>query len=131
MLEIIQPIHVQAMLENNMEVIHKMEMEEIQPNTWLPKKDGDFVEGKLVSKNENVGPNESRTYYLEKDGEQVMLWGSTVLDNRMDFVEIGDYVRITFKGTQKNTKGQDTKIFKVEREKKEEQKVTEETVRDQ
>ncbi len=95
----------------------KMEFEIIEPNVWKSEKEGDSVEGTLISQRDEVGPNKSKTYHLEKDKEQIMVWGSTVLDSRMDFVNIGDYVRITFKGTQKNTKGQDTKIFQVERSK--------------
>ncbi len=92
-----------------------MEFEEIKPNVWQPKEEGDVIEGVLITKRKNVGPNDSNAYYLEKDKAQIMIWGSTVLDSRMDFVDVGQYVRITFKGTEPNTKGQPTKIFKVEK----------------
>lgn len=96
---------------------HKMEFETIEPNVWKPEQDGDFIEGVLIAKKEKLGPNESKAYYLEKDSSQVLVWGSTVLDSRMEFVDIRSYLKITFKGTQKNNKGQDTKIFKVEKAK--------------
>ena len=96
--------------------IPKMEYENIEPNVWKPENEGDQIEGELVSKRENVGPNESKTYYLKKDNKQTMIWGSTVLDSRMDFINVGDYIKVTFKGTQENKKGQPTKIFKVERQ---------------
>lgn len=92
-----------------------MEYEEIEPNVWKPENDGDSVEGILIVKKENVGPNESNAYYLEKDNKQTMIWGTTVLDSRMDLVKVGDQIKITFKGTEENKKGQPTKIFKVER----------------
>lgn len=104
------------------------QFETVEPNVWKPEEDGDLIEGTLVSKREKVGPNESKTYYLEKGGKQIMAWGSTVLDNRMDFVDLNDYVKITYKGKRKNSKGQDTKIFKVEREQKEVIEATEEKV---
>jgi len=86
----------------------------VEPNVWKPEKDGDFIEGKLVSKKEKVGVNESNAYYVESKDETAMVWGSTVLDDRMTIVNVGDMVRITFKGTVKNSRGQDTKIYKVE-----------------
>jgi len=96
-----------------------MEFEEINPNVCSFEKEGDAVEGILIAKQDNVGVNESKAYHLEKDGKQMMVWGTTVLNSRMDYVNVGDYIRITFKGTLKNAKGQDTKIFKVERAKAE------------
>lgn len=92
-----------------------MEFETIEPNVWKVEKEGDCVEGVLLRKQEKVGVNESMLYNLEKDGSLIGVWGSTVLDDRMSFVAVGDYVRITFKGVQKNKKNQDVKIFKVEK----------------
>ena len=92
-----------------------MEFEEIEPNVWKPQKDGDSIEGVIVRKDTDVGTNKSNTYHLEKDGDQIMVWGSTVLDDRLAYVKVGEYVRITFKGTQPNKRGQETKIFKVEK----------------
>ena len=94
-----------------------MEYETIEPNTWKPEKDGDSVEGKVVRKETNVGVNKSNLYHLETTDGQISVWGSTVLDNRMEYVQAGENIRITYKGTQQNKRGQDTKIFKVEREK--------------
>ena len=96
---------------------NQKEFEEINPSTWIPEKEGDQVEGKVVNKRTNVGVNESNAYDLENEGTQVMVWGSAVLDSRMEYIDVGDFVRITFKGKQKNSKGQDTKIFKVEKAK--------------
>ena len=94
------------------------EYEEISPDTWKPV-EGDAIEGKLIGKRTDVGANDSNAYDLQtKEGKQVMLWGSTVLDSRMEYVEVGEQVRITFKATEQNKLGQPVKIFKVEREAK-------------
>lgn len=106
---------------------NKQEFEEINPDTWKPVKDGDQVEGVLVNKRTGVGVNESNAYDLANMGTQIMVWGSAVLDNRMDSIAIGDFVRITYQGTKLNAKGQDTKIFKVEKA-KDRSVVTEEKV---
>ena len=97
-----------------------MEMEEIQPPAaWKPTQVEESVEGVLVKKETEVGINNSNLYHLkDKNDKQVSVWGTTVLDQRMNFVEEGEYVKITYKGTEKNKKGQDTKIFKVFKAKK-------------
>ena len=99
------------------------------PDTWKPEKEGDSIEGELIQKKKNVGPNESMLYRLKiDDNTMISIWGSTILDNLLELVEEGTKVKITFKTTEKNQKGQDVKIWKVEQQKKFEPKVTEETV---
>jgi len=102
--------------------------EKVEPNVWKPENAGDRIEGTLIRKSTGVGVNESNTYHLEKDDRsQWMLWGSTILDGRMDFINEGDYVRITYDGVKKNSRNQDTKQYTVEKEKI--PGVTEETVK--
>ena len=93
----------------------KREFEEISPATWTPNTEEDQVEGRFINMEEGKGINESNAYYLEKDGTQILIWGTTVLNSRMKFAQLGEYLRITYKGKEKNKKGQDIKIFKVER----------------
>lgn len=101
------------------------EFEEISPEVWKPTEKDQQVEGILIGKEAEVGINKSNLYHLERNKEQIRVWGSTVLDDRMRFCNVGDYVRITYKGTTENKRGQNVKIFKVERAKviKEEKKL--------
>ena len=94
-----------------------VEFEEVNPTVWKPAQDGDMIEGKLVNK--QPSPRyDNQIYHIEtKSNGQLAIFGTTVLDDRMAYVNVGESVRITYKGTQKNSKGQDTKIFKVERQK--------------
>ena len=89
-----------------------MEWKEINPGVWHPEQPGDSIEGVLISKDQKGG-FDSTAYSLENKGIQTLVWGSTVLDDRMKFVNVGDLVRIEFKGKEKNKKGQEVKIFKV------------------
>ncbi len=93
-----------------------MAYQEIEPKIWKPEKDGDFVEGVLITKQEDVGENESMLYGLETSDGVKNVWGSAILDERMSFVKIGDKIKITFKGLAKESKkGRNpAKIFKVE-----------------
>lgn len=94
---------------------------EVLPDIWSPEID-DFLQGVLVSKESDVGLHKSRLYIIEKENhKRVSVWGSAILDQRMDAIQLGEKVRIEFKGTEKNKKGQDIKIYKVMTTKKGEQ----------
>jgi len=96
------------------------EFVEVNPEVWKPVKEGDSIEGTLKEKKKEVGINKSNAYTLENEGKQSFIWGSTVLDDRMSFVNVGDFCRITFKGKEENKKGQPVNIYKVEKAKEEE-----------
>jgi hypothetical protein len=67
-------------------------------------KEPEFI-GCFISKEEHVGPNDSNLYTFEKKGgEEVAIWGSTVLDTRLKHVKEGEEVRIVFTGLAKEAK---------------------------
>lgn len=92
-----------------------IQFEAIEPDVWKPELEGDQIVGVLVSKQTGVGVNKSNTYHIDTKQGQKMVWGSTVLDARMNYVNVGDIVRITYKGQQTNKRGQPVNIYKVER----------------
>jgi hypothetical protein len=88
----------------------------IEPNVAKLENKGDSVEGILIEKREGVGKYSSSAYMLEaEEQKQLLVWGSTLLDDRMKFVKVGEQVRITFIERVENKRGQPIKIFKVER----------------
>lgn len=72
------------------------------PEIWSPEKKNDSIEGIYVKKKENVGENKANLYILDIDGVKRSVWGSTVLDDKMDDVSPGDKIRITYLGKEKN-----------------------------
>jgi len=92
---------------------HKMAWTTVDPIVWKPVNEGDSIIGKLVNF-ELKGENLSSKYYLETDNGSVMVWGSTILDDKMKSVLTGTLVRITYNGKTKNKKGQNVNLFKVE-----------------
>ena len=91
------------------------EWKTIEPGVWKPEKEGDQIMGVLASKepkDENTGL--SARYYLETKKGMFFVWGTAVIDDRMQYVKIGDKVRITFKGKTTNKRNQTVNLFKVE-----------------
>lgn len=92
-----------------------MTYQEIDPQDWKYENDGDFIEGVLVRTQENVGPNDSMLYSIETSDGLKNVWGATILDQRMTLVNVGDKVKITYKGLAEPKGGKNAaKIFKVE-----------------
>lgn len=93
-----------------------MVYKEINPETWTYDKDGDFIEGVLVRSESDVGVNKSNIYTIETEPNKfVGVWGSTILDQRMSLVNVGDKIKITYKGLSEKKAGKNpAKIFKVE-----------------
>lgn len=60
------------------------------------------LEGSYIGVKSDIGPNNANKYTLElDDGTQVEIWGSTVLDDKMQNVDRGSYVRIEYLGKRK------------------------------
>lgn len=74
------------------------------------------VIGTLIGRQSNVGPNNSMKYNLQQEsGEVIGVWGSTVLDTKLEQVANGTEVKITFLGKRDSKGGRGQyKDFKVE-----------------
>jgi len=96
-----------------------IEFEKITPEVYKFENVGDSITGVLLEKLENIGANNSRMYALEtKTHGFCKIWGSTILDDRMSYIKVGDIVRVTYKGQEKNSKNQDVNLYEVEKGKK-------------
>jgi len=72
------------------------------------------LEGGFVRKETNVGPNNSNMYYFKTPTEEVCCWGNTVLDSRLMDAEVGDRIKIVYKGMATSPKtGREYKDFEV------------------
>lgn len=81
-----------------------IKLEGNQNDTWDYTKDKE-IEGTLVSKEENVGPNNSNMYNLiTPDGSTIGVWGSTMLDNQFKNIQVGEEVKIVYLGMAKSEK---------------------------
>ena len=92
-----------------------MAYKEIKSELWIYEKENDFVEG--ILKKESLGSYGKPVYTLETDKGLKVVFGTTILVDKMSSVNIGDQIKITYLGTKPSQKGQNpTKIFKVEKD---------------
>jgi hypothetical protein len=68
------------------------------PEQWKPEIEGDFIVGVYIRKKSDVGKNKANLYIIEEDSVMKCFWGSTVLDDKMCYVNPGELIRITYKG---------------------------------
>lgn len=97
--------------------------EMIEDNNWNPEI-GDTIEGRLVSiRNGRIGEYETYIYIIESDnGKHTRVWGCTYLNQLMEEIIIGDYIRITYNGSRQTNNGHKMKLFNLERRINNEQK---------
>jgi len=89
--------------------------EDVEAQFWNPENENDAVSGFYISNQSEVGTNKSMVYNLEQpNGKIISVWGSTVLDNKMKLVKIGDDLKIVFLGEKKG-KDRAYKDFKIQR----------------
>ena len=98
----------------------------VEPEIWKPKQPEEAIEGYLVRKREKGGKYNKETYYIKHDSQSFVVFGTAVLENRMEMVEVDDYIKIVYRSTEKNKRNEDTKIFEVY--KRSEPEVTEENI---
>ncbi len=88
--------------------------EDVAENFWDPKEEGDSVSGRLVQIQREVGPNKSMLYSIELEDKSISLvWGSTVLDNKMSAVIKDNDIKIIYLGMKSGER--EYKDYKVQR----------------
>lgn len=80
--------------------------------------EGDHLTGSYLRSVDNVGPNDSIVHVLSVDNIPIGIWGTVLLDNRMESIEAGDIVRIVYNGMLVNEKtGRSYRSFNVYKKK--------------
>jgi hypothetical protein len=92
------------------------EYKDVEAEFWAPKEVNDSVAGNYFGMQENVGENKSKVYHLQQeDGHIISVWGSTVLDSKIQLVKVGTDIKIIFLGEKKGDgKKRAYKDFKVQ-----------------
>lgn len=88
----------------------------------VTEEDGEFwqhtqtpaIEGRLLEKQQNVGPNDSNLYVLETEHGAMNIWGTSVLDKLLAKIQVGTSIKINFLGERTSPKsGRTFKAFEV------------------
>lgn len=90
----------------------EIEWEYIEQDIWKPTNDNNTIIGTLIGKaqkEENIGAR----YYIENETGKYVVWGSAILDNKMQFVDVGQVVKICYEGKSRNRQGQEINNFMV------------------
>ncbi len=91
-----------------------MVFEDNNPGFWEYDKEGDKLTGVLIKIQENVGPSASMLYTLEVKEKPINVWGTTILDQRMVGIKVGNLIEIIYKGLGKAAAGKNApKVFQV------------------
>ena len=71
--------------------------------------------GLYVGRKDDVGPNKSKMYIIEtNDNQRVSIWGSTLLDDRFQEININEQVKIIYLGKAKSeSSGRTYRNFEV------------------
>lgn len=75
-----------------------MTFEKVEIDTWKPLEENQEIVGIFVKAEQNVGTNNSALYHMEVDKKPVAVWGSVVLDTKMNAVKPGDMIKIIYLG---------------------------------
>jgi len=77
-----------------------MGFEKIEPEYWKHENPDDEIIGTLIKIETEKGTYKSTIYHLDVDKKgMIVVFGSTVLDDRMRFVNLNDKIKIIYKGT--------------------------------
>ena len=90
------------------------EWKSTEPEVWRPENKGEQIIGVLVDKKPKEEAGISARYFIDTDKGRFLVWGCAVIDDRMEYVKIGDKVRITYKGKTRNKRDQEVNLFEVE-----------------
>lgn len=92
-----------------------MVFKKFQANVWTYEKANDEIIGVLESIKPNTSFKDKLIYQLKKeDGSISTVFGTTVLDDKMVGIKVGDLIKIVYLGTKEGKKGQNaTKLFDV------------------
>lgn len=85
---------------------------ELKGEVWSPEEEGEAVEGVIIDKAEGQW-GITCTIENKESGINIKTPAHTILQERLEKCNIGDRVRIEYKGSKDSKKGNPVQIYKV------------------
>lgn len=84
-------------------------------DNWIPETPGDFIIGQYIDKKTEVGQY-NQTVYILRDPENNLknVYGTTVLNQKMQQVDLDSIIKITYTGTKTSKHNSSYKVYKVQ-----------------
>ena len=89
----------------------------VEPKVWKYENAEDALEGVLTAKIENGGKFDNEAYVIENKEGSFTIFGTSMLERLMKLINVGDVVRIVYKGIGKNKRDEDMKLFEAFKQK--------------
>ena len=110
-------------LSNNGEFKQDYEWEDVIPEQdkqteepWYPEIVGETLTGTYLYKKESMGKYNQTIYIIEDEtGKLQSVFDCKVLHNLFEYIDEGDFIKITFEGRKTTGNGNEFKDFKVQR----------------
>ena len=88
--------------------------EDIEQEFWGYEKAGDFIAGTYLGMRTGVGENKANLYTLRTPAGVISIWGSTVLDTKLPFINENDDIKIIYLGEKTGRGSRKYKDFKIQ-----------------
>lgn len=95
------------------------EYEDVEQEFVKFEEENQSVAGKYLSMSQEVGENNANVYNIETEDGIKSIWGTTVLDQKMSLLKIGDDIKIIYLGKVKPEKGKTYHDYKIQKAKSE------------
>lgn len=92
------------------------EQDKPKEELWRPETVGETLTGKYLYKKESMGKYKQTIYIIEDEiGKLWSVFDCKVLHNLFEYVEEGDFIKITFEGRKYANTGNSFKLFTIQR----------------
>ena len=91
-------------------------MDTITEIPWEYKDEGDELIGTYICKKENMGKYNQTIYIIEDEtGKLHSVFDCKVLHNLFEYIDEGEFIKITFEGRDYANNGNEFKLFTIKR----------------
>ena len=88
---------------------------DVDEEFWNYENPDDFITGIYLGMRSEVGENKANLYNFRTATGVISIWGSTVLDTKLPFLEVNDDIKIIYLGEKTGSGSRKYKDFKIQK----------------